>query len=244
MKKVWVVASGKGGTGKSTLVVNLGAALASAGNKVLLIDLNVGLRCLDLYLGLADRVLFDGMDVMEGNCRPVDAILSCPTLPSLFLLPTSQSRRDRDFDGTRLQTLCASLIDEVDMILLDCPPGLEPIPARAATAAFRGLIVATPEPAAIRDADRLAAEFAAAGVAESYLVVNRFRPDFLQKGLMPAASEFADSLGLPLFGTVPEDDAVGASVLCGVPAVLRQPDSPAARIFTAMAGRMPGKELL
>ena len=111
-------------------------------------------------------------------------------------------------------------------------------------AAFRGLIVATPEPAAIRDADRLAAEFASAGVTESYLVINRFRSDFLQKGLLPAASEFADSLGLPLLGTVPEDEEVGASILCGVPAVLRQPDSPAARIFTAMAGRMPGKELL
>jgi septum site-determining protein MinD len=195
MKKVWVVASGKGGTGKSTLTANLGAALATAGHKTLLIDLDVGLRCLDLCLGLDDRVLFDGMDVLEGNCRPLDAILAYPTLPSLFLLPTAQNRRPKDFDAQRLETVCARLAEEYDVILLDCPPGLEPIPARAAKSAFRGLIVATPEPAAIRDADRVAAEFAAAGVAESYLVLNRFRPEYESKGLAQPPTEIAVSLG-------------------------------------------------
>lgn len=244
MKKVWIVASGKGGTGKSTLTANLGAALATAGHKTLLIDLDVGLRCLDICLGLDDRVLFDGMDVLEGNCRPRDAILAHPILPSLFLLPTAQNRRPKDFDAQRLEAVCSRLVEEYDVILLDCPPGLEPIPACAAQSAFRGLIVATPEPTAIRDADRVAAEFAAAGVAESYLVVNRFRPDYEIKGLAQPPAEIAVSLGLPLLGAVPEDEAVMAATLSGVPVVLRQPDSPAARIFTALAGRLPGKDLL
>jgi septum site-determining protein MinD len=244
MEKVWVVASGKGGTGKSTLVANLGAALAVEGHRVLLVDLNVGLRCLDLCLGLDDRVLFDVMDVLEGSCRSRDAILAHPTLASLFLMPAAQNRSTGNFDGQRLQALCGSLAKDFDMIILDCPPGLEPIPARAAIAAWRGMIVTTADPAAIRDADRMAAEFSAAGVLETYLVVNRFRTDFLHKQMVASAQEIAASLGLPLFGTIPEDEAVGAATLCGVPVVIRQKDSPAARIFTAMARRMPGKELL
>ena len=244
MKKVWVVASGKGGTGKSTIVANLGVALATEGHRVLLIDLNIGLRCLDLCLGLDDRVLFDVMDVLDGTCRARDAMLTHPTLASLFLMPAAQNRSTEDFDGQRLQALCSSLDDEFDMILLDCPPGLEPIPTRAAMSARRGLVVTTADPAAIRDADRIAAEFSAAGITETYLVVNRFRTDFLQQQIGFSAQEIAGSLGLPLLGTIPEDEAVGAAVLCSMPVVLRQADSPAARIFIAMARRLPGKELL
>lgn len=244
MEKVWVVASGKGGTGKSTLVVNLGAALAGEGLRVLLVDLNVGLRCLDLCLGLDDRVLFDVMDVLEGTCHARDAILQYPGVASLFLLPAAQNRAIDDFDGRRLKTLCDSLSKDYDLILLDCPPGLDPIPSGAAMAADRGLVVTTPDPAAIRDADRMATEFSAAGVMEIYLVVNRFRTVFLQKQIVSSAPEIAESLGLPLFGTIPEDEAVVAATLCGVPVVIRQADSPAARIFSAMARRLPGKELL
>lgn len=244
MENVWVVASGKGGTGKSTLVANLGAALAAEGHRVLLVDLNVGLRCLDLCLGLDDRVLFDVMDVLEGNCRTKDAILVHPTVSSLFLLPAAQNRSTADFDGDRLAALCENLNKEFEIIILDCPPGLEPIPARAAMAAGRGLIVTTSDPAAIRDADRMAAEFQMAGVPETYLIINRFRNDFLQKQIVSSAQEIAGSLGLTLLGTVPEDESVGAATLCGVPVVIRQADSPAARIFTAIARRLPGKDFL
>ena len=244
MEKVWVVASGKGGTGKSTVVANLGAALAAEGRRVLLVDLNVGLRCLDLCLGMDDRVLFDIMDVLEGTCRARDAILPYPGIAPLFLLPAAQNRLASDFDGQRLQTLCAVLSKEYDLILLDCPPGLDPIPSCAAMTADRGLVVTTPDPAAIRDADRMATEFSAAGVKELYLVVNRFRTDFLQKQLVSSASGIAEALGVTLLGTVPEDEAVGEATMCGVPVVIRQSDSPAARIFAAMARRMPGKELL
>ena len=244
MEKVWVVASGKGGTGKSTVVANLGAALAAEGRRVLLVDLNVGLRCLDLCLGMDDRVLFDIMDVLEGTCRARDAILPYPGIASLFLLPAAQNRLAADFDGQRMQILCAGLSKEYDLIFLDCPPGLEPIPSCAAMVADRGLVVTTPDPAAIRDADRMATEFSAAGVKELYLVVNRFRTDFLQKQLISSASGIAEALGVTLLGTVPEDEAIGEATMCGVPVVIRQSDSPAARIFAAMARRMPGKELL
>ena len=121
MEKVWVVASGKGGTGKSTVVANLGAALAAEGRRVLLVDLNVGLRCLDLCLGMDDRVLFDIMDVLEGTCRARDAILPYPGIATLFLLPAAQNRLAADFDGQRMQILCAGLSKEYDLIFLDCP---------------------------------------------------------------------------------------------------------------------------
>lgn len=244
MENVWVVASGKGGTGKSTLVVNLGAALAAEGRRVLLVDLNVGLRCLDLCLGMDDRVLFHLMDVLEGTCRIRDAILTHPTVDSLFLMPAAQNQLTENFDGQRLKTLCDNLSPQFDLIILDCPPGLDPIASRAALAAFRGLVVTTPDHAAIRDADRMAAAFSAAGVMETYLVVNRFRTDFLQKKIISSAQDIAGSLGLPLLGTIPEDEAVGVSTMCGVPVVIHQADSPAARIFSAIARRLPGKELL
>ena len=244
MEKVWVVGSGKGGTGKSTMVVNLGAAMAAQGHRVLLIDLNVGMRCLDLLLGLDDRVLFDVLDVLEGACRPGNAILPHSTIPNLFLMPAAQNRTTADFDGERLHALCKNLSQEYDMVILDCPPGLEPIPVRAAMAAGRGLVVTTTDPAAVRDADRMAAEFSAAGVSETYLVVNRFRTDFLQKQIIPSAQDISSSLGLPLLGTVPEDEAVGVSTASGVPVVIRQPDSPAARMLAAMARRLPGKDFL
>ena len=244
MEMVWVVASGKGGTGKTTLVANLGVALAKEGYRVLLVDLDLGLRCLDLCLGMDDRVLFDVMDVLDGVCRPEDAILQHPTIETLFLLPAAQNRSPEDFDGQRLKTLCSCLIHEYEMILLDCPPGLDPIPAQAALSACRGLVVITPDPASLRDADRMAGEMFAAGVPETYLVINRFRTDFMQKQFIPTAQEIAATLGLPLLGTVPADDAVEAATLCGEPVVIHQPDSPAARILIAMAGRLPGKELV
>ena len=244
MDNVWAVASGKGGTGKSTAAANLGAALAASGRRVLLVDLDLGLRCLDFCLGLHDRVLFDLMDVLEGGCRPCDAILAHPAVAGLHLLPASQSRSAADFDARRLQDLCGILSGEFDAVFLDCPPGIGPVPAGAAAAAGRGLLVTTPDPAAVRDADRMAAEFSAAGITEIYLVVNRFRSEFLQKGISLPAQEISAALGAPLLGTVPEDPAVEAATLQGEPVVLRQADSPAARIFTAMARRLPGKDFM
>ena len=146
MDKVWLIASGKGGTGKSTLAVNLGAALAADGRRVLLIDLSIGLRCLDLCLGLADRVLFDVMDVLDGNCRPDEAVLRHPTISGLFLLPAAQTRRSAELDGSRLHELCGILAKDFDLIFLDCPPGIEPVLGQATRASAQGILVTTQNP--------------------------------------------------------------------------------------------------
>ena len=242
MDKVWLIASGKGGTGKSSLAVNLGIALASSERRVLLVDLSMGLRCLDLFLGLEDRVLFDVMDVLDGTCRPCDAILKHPEIPLLSLLPAAQNRSAEELDGKRLRKLCGILEADYDIIILDCPPGLEPVLPQAALAAGQGIIVVTPEPVSLRDADRVAAELAANGTPGIYLVVNRFRADFLQQQLMPKAQEMAESIGLPLLGTIPEDGAASAAAMCGEPVCIKKPDSPSAAAYTVIARRIPGKD--
>ncbi len=244
MHKVWVVASGKGGTGKSAVAVNLGAALAAEGLRVALVDLNVGLRCLDLCLGLDDRVLFDLMDVLDGKCRLQDALLRHSAYETLWLLPAAQNRSMNEVSVKSLKALCELLSKEFDLVLLDCPPGLEPIPVRAAAVAGRGILVTTTDAASIRDTERLVAEFAARGRAELYLVINRFRSDLAMKNLISTEAEIADAVGIPLLGTVPEDEAVLLANLSCEPVFIRQSAAPAARIFTALARRLPGKDFL
>ena len=242
MDKVWLIASGKGGTGKSTLAVNLGAVLATSGRRVLLVDLAIGLRCLDLCLGLADRVLFDVMDVMDGNCRPCEAILKHPEISGMSLLPAAQTRRSAEIDGIRLRELCGIMSADYDLIFLDCPPGIEPVLSQAAQAAGQGILVATQDPVALRDADRVSAELAAVGVTGNYLVLNRFRTDHAMKLQLPKAAELAEMVGLPLLGTVPEDSAVLAATLLGEAAYRLYPSSPAGVAYQTIARRIPGKE--
>ena len=244
MKKVWIIASGKGGTGKTSFVVNVGTSLAKQGLRVLLIDLNIGMRCLDLCLGLDDRVLFDLMDVMDGSCQPQDAILRHPSIETLFLLPAAQNRSVADLDEKRLKDICVLLQKEFDLIFLDCPAGLEPIPFRAAAAASSGVVVITPDPAAIRDADRIVSEFSAQGLYDLYLVINRVRGEWIQSGIVSAEAEIAESVGVTLLGAVPEDEAMAVSTLQCSPVVLCKPESPSARAFSAIARRWPGKDLL
>ena len=182
------------------------------------------------------------LDVLDGFCLPADAVLAHPGISSLFLLPAAQNRSPAELDGFRLQTLCKALSAEYDLIILDCPPGLTPIPLQAARTASLGIVVTTPDPAAIRDADRMAAELSCAGVLELYLVVNRFRSEFRQKNQITSAIEIAESIGLPLIGIIPEDTALALATLCAEPVVIREPESPSAKAFKAMARGLPGKE--
>lgn len=244
MHNVWLVASGKGGTGKSSLVVNLGSALAMEGLRVLVVDLSIGLRCLDLCLGLDDRVLFDVMDVLSGNCQPRDAILKHPTIESLWLMPAAQNRSMYEVNEKNLKALCSLLSNEFDLILLDCPPGLEPIPVQVAAVAGQGILVTTPEAASIRDTDRLVAEFAAQGLTNLYLIINRYCSEHFKNNLISSETDIADSIGIPLLATIPEDEAVTLATLRCEPVLIRQPTAPAARIFIALAQRLPGKDFL
>ena len=244
MNNVWMVASGKGGTGKSSLVVNLGAALAMEGLRVVVVDLSVGLRCLDLCLGLDDQVLFDLIDVLSGNCRPREAILKHSTIETLWLLPAAQNRSMDEITEKSLDALCRQLTEQFDIVLLDCPPGLEPIPQRASAVAGRAILVTTTEATAIRDTERLVTEFTAKGLTDLYLVVNRYCSEHLKSNLIPSETEIADSIGIPLLGTIPEDEAVTLATLRCEPMLIRQPSTPAGRVFIALARRLPGKDFL
>jgi septum site-determining protein MinD len=188
--------------------------------------------------------LFDLIDVLSGNCRPRDAILKHSTIDNLWLLPAAQNRSMDELTEKSLDALCNQLAEQFDLVLLDCPPGLEPIPQRVSTVAGRAILVTTTEATAIRDTERLVAEFTANGLTDLYLVINRYCSEYLNKNLIPTETEIADSIGIPLLGTIPEDEAVTIATLRCEPVLIRQPATPAGRIFTALARRLPGKDFL
>lgn len=240
--QIWLIASGKGGTGKSTLAVNLGAALAEEGRKVLLLDLNLGLRCLDLLLGVEDRVLYDLMDVLEGLCRPGEATIKCPTVPNLDLIPAAQNRKQEEFAGNHLRLCCEGLRDEYDYIFLDCPPGFGPASMQAASVADCGLLVSSADAVSIRDTDRAVAEFSMVGLNQMFLAINRFRSDWIKSGFISAANEIAEMIGMPLMLALPESEEVLLASLLQKPVILDSPNGDAARLFRKWAGDFPGKE--
>lgn len=241
VEKVWLFASGKGGTGKSTLAVNLAASLALDGKRVLLQDLNLGLRCLDLLLGVEDRVLFDLMDVLEGVCRPVDAVIKCPSIPGLELLPAAQNKMPEELDGKNLQALCEWSRTEYDFVFLDCLPGISPVALKAAAIVDFGMMVTTADAVSLRDTDRLITELAFQGLNRMGLALNRFRPDYVKQRLSPAEPEMAEMLGLPLQFTLPESEDLLLSSFLQLPVVVHRANSEAARLFRKWANEIAGK---
>ena len=206
MSEIIVITSGKGGVGKTTTSANVGTGLAILGKKVVLIDTDIGLRNLDVVMGLENRIVYNLVDVVEGNCRMKQALIRDKRYPNLFLLPSAQTRDKTSVNPGQMVKLVDDLREEFDYVLLDCPAGIEQGFQNAIAGADRALVVTTPEVSAIRDADRIIGLLEASGMKTIDLVVNRIRMDMVRRGDMMSLDDVMDILAIDIIGAVPDDE--------------------------------------
>ena len=204
MGEVFVITSGKGGVGKTTSTANIGAGLAAADKKTVLIDTDIGLRNLDVVMGLENRIVYHLVDIIEGGCRIKQALIRDRRYPNLFLLPSAQTRVSPE----QMKKLIEQLRDDFDYILIDCPAGIERGFYNAIAGADRAIIVTTPEVSAIRDADRITGLLEASHIRNIHLIVNRIRYDMVRRGDMMTIEDIVDILSLDLIGVIPDDENV------------------------------------
>ena len=240
--RVIVITSGKGGVVKTTTTANIGAALADKGHKVLLIDTDIGLRNLDVVMGLENRIVYDLIDVIEGRCRVSQALIKDKRCPNLVLLPAAQIRDKNDVNTDQMKELIFSLKESFDYILIDCPAGIEQGFKNAIAAADEAIVVTTPEVSATRDADRIIGLLEAAGIKSPRIVVNRLRIDMVKEKNMLSVEDILDILAVKLLGVVPDDETVVISTNKGEPLVYKG-DSLAAKAFKNIASRIEGVEV-
>ena len=218
MSEVIVFTSGKGGVGTTTPSANDGTGRAMLGKRVVLIDTDIGLRNLDVVMGLENRIIYNLVDVIEGNCRMKQALIRDKRYPDLFLLPSAQTRDKSSVSPGQMIKLVEDLREEFDYILLDCPAGIEQGFRNAIAGADRALIVTTPEVSAIRDADRIIGLLEASGVGRMD-IINRIRSDMVRRGDMMSVDDVMDILSVPVIGTVPDDEDIVISTNQGEPLV-------------------------
>lgn len=239
--EVIVVTSGKGGVGKTTTSANVGTGLAKAGKKVCLIDTDIGLRNLDVVMGLENRIVYNLVDVVEGNCRVKQALIRDKKNPGLYLMPSAQTKDKSAVTPSQMIKVIEHLKEQFDYIILDCPAGIEQGFQNAIAGADRALVVTTPEVSSIRDADRIIGLLEAAGIAKMDLVINRIRIEMVHRGDMMSSSDVVDILGIPLIGIVPDDENVVVSTNQGVPLVGE--NCPAGLAYANIVDRIQGKEV-
>ena len=208
MSEVIVITSGKGGVGKTTTSANIGTGLAILGRRVVMIDTDIGLRNLDVVMGLENRIVYNLVDVIEGECRLKQALIKDRHYPNLQLLPSAQTKDKSAVRPEQMIKLINGLKKNFDYIILDCPAGIEQGFRNAIAAADRALVVTTPEVSAIRDADRIIGLLEEKGIRRNHLIVNRLRPELVKRGDMMSAQDIIDLLGVPLIGVIPDDEAV------------------------------------
>ena len=233
------VVSGKGGTGKTSFTAGVGEALALSGRRVLCLDCDVGLRNLDLALGLSDRALMDFSDVAQGRCTLDSAVVEHPKLPGLFLLTAPVRSRGRPVSEEQMAQLLREVRRRFDYCLLDAPAGLGTGFLLATASADRAVVVTTTDPSSLRDAQHTVMELDRFGSGKLHLVVNRVRKKLL-RSMHATIDDAIDKAGLPLIGVVPEDDALLLSLTRGTPLLLASSQSPAAWAYRNIAARLQG----
>ncbi|MFP4497189.1 MAG: septum site-determining protein MinD [Vulcanimicrobiota bacterium] len=223
MGKVLVITSGKGGVGKTTAVANIGSGLAMEGKKVVIIDADIGLRNLDLVMGLENRIIFDLVDVIEKKCRSYrQAMIRDKRFKNLFLIPAAQSRDKMSVTPEQMKELCDNLKKTFDFILIDCPAGIEHGFKNAIAGADEAIVVTNPEVSAVRDADRIIGLWEAEEKGPAYLLINRMKPELVKRGQMLSEEDVIDALKIELIGVIPEDENILFSSNQGEPAVLNK----------------------
>jgi septum site-determining protein MinD len=241
--RVIVVTSGKGGVGKTTTVANIGTGLALRHKKVVMIDADIGLRNLDVVMGLENRIVYDLVDVAEKNCRSTSkALIKDKRLGNLFLLPAAQTRNKDALSPEQMIAIVDELKEDFDYILIDCPAGIERGFNNAVAAASEAIVVTTPEVSAVRDADRIIGLLQEKEIYEPVLVLNRLRPEMVRKGDMMDVDDINDILAIKLLGIVPDDEEIIISTNRGEPAVLND-HSKAGEAFRNVVRRMEGEEV-
>ncbi len=233
MSQSLVITSGKGGVGKTTTCANLGVALASMGAKVVMVDADIGLRNLDVVMGLENRIVYDLVDVVEGYCRMRQALIKDKRVDGLFLLPAAQTKDKNAVNPDQMKELMGSLKEEHDFVLVDCP---------AIAGADRAVIVTTPEVSAVRDADRITGLLEASGFEKPELIINRLKPKMVARGDMMDIPDIIDILAIDLLGVVPDDDYIVVSTNRGEPAVMAD-TSKAGEAYRNIARRIRGEEV-
>ena len=241
MGEVIVITSGKGGVGKTTTTANIGIGLSSAGKKVLVIDTDLGLRNLDVVLGLENRIVYNLVDVIESKCRLKQAVIKDTRFENLYLLPSAQTKDKTSVSPEQMKKLIDELKDDYDFILLDCPAGIEQGFKNAIAGADRALVVTTPEVSAIRDADRIIGLLEANDIHKIDLVINRIRMDMVERGDMLSKDDVLDILAVDLIGIVPDDENIVISTNQGEPLV--GSDTPAGKAYKNICDRVMGKEV-
>ncbi|MBE5952867.1 MAG: septum site-determining protein MinD [Lachnospiraceae bacterium] len=238
MSEVIVVTSGKGGVGKTTTTANIGYGLARLGYKVLLIDTDIGLRNLDVVMGLDNRIVYNLVDVIEGSCRARQAIIKDKIYDELGLLPAAQTRDKTAVCPEQMKKLVDELKPDYDYIIIDCPAGIEHGFKNAIAAANRAIIVTTPEVSAIRDADRIIGILNANEMPRVDLIINKIRQDMVRRGDMMSVDDVVDILSINLIGTVYDDEEIVISSNRGEPII--NSSSKSGKSYDYIARRIAG----
>ncbi|HEY5257757.1 MAG TPA: septum site-determining protein MinD [Candidatus Baltobacteraceae bacterium] len=234
-----VITSGKGGVGKTTTTANLGAALAKRGQRVILVDADIGLRNLDLVLGLEKRIVFDLIEVSEGRCQLRQALIKDKRFESLSILPAAQTRDKDAISPEQFAALMDQAAELADFVIIDCPAGIEGGFRNAIAGAGEAIVVTTPEVSAIRDADRVIGKVSERGLPVR-LIVNRIRPDMVRSGDMLSVEDVCEILSAELLGIVPDDEEIIDTTNKGEPIVLNEQNR-LSIVYDKIARRLEGE---
>ena len=239
--EVIVITSGKGGVGKTTTTASLGAALALRGQRVLVVDADIGLRNLDVILGLENRIVFNVVDVAKKICKPSQAIIKSKRSNNLYLLPASQTDDKDVIDEAEIRFVLEQFRREFHYILVDSPAGIEQGFRNACAGAESAIVVTTPEVSAIRDADRVVGLLSSKGI-EARLIITRIDFDMVRRGDMLSVRDVQDILGVEILGVIERDEQIIVAANTGEP-VVYNPKSKAGQAFTRIAGRLCGEQI-
>ena len=242
MGEVIVITSGKGGVGKTTTTANIGAGLSKFDKKVVVIDTDLGLRNLDVVMGLENLIVYNLVDVIEGTCRLKQALIRDKRYENLYLLPSAQTKDKSAISPGQMKKLTSELKEEFDYILVDCPAGIEQGFKNAIAGANRAIVVTTAEISSIRDADRIIGLLESAEIKNPELVINRIRPNMVRKGEMMDVDDIVDLLSIDLIGVVPDDEYIITQTNKGEP-VISNKKAPSGKAYLEISKRILGENI-